>query len=69
MLSPSDLGGAKTLPGDVAGDPDALARGTVLHQILERFPGLGSEDRRALALALAAPADVVAQAIRAYLPA
>ncbi len=64
MLSPSDLGGAKTLPGDVAGDPDALARGTVLHQILERFPGLGSEDRRALALALAAPADVVAQALR-----
>ncbi len=48
-LKPSDLGGAKTLPGELAGDPDALARGTVLHQFLERFPmlDLASQDRLA----------------------
>ncbi|MFM7446340.1 MAG: 3'-5' exonuclease, partial [Tabrizicola sp.] len=42
-LSPSDLGGAKTVAGEVAGDPEAMARGTVLHQFLERFPMLDGE--------------------------
>ena len=40
-LSPSDLGGAKALPGEAAW-PEAVAkaRGTALHLLLERLPGL-----------------------------
>ncbi|MFC3085902.1 double-strand break repair helicase AddA [Tabrizicola soli] len=40
-LSPSDLGGAKALPGEPAW-PEAVAkaRGTALHLLLERLPGL-----------------------------
>ncbi|MCU0904819.1 MAG: double-strand break repair helicase AddA [Tabrizicola sp.] len=38
VLSPSDLGGAKALPGDP--DADGKARGTALHLLLERLPGL-----------------------------
>ncbi len=51
MISPSELGGPKTLPGETAGDPDALIRGTLLHGFLERFPELDEADRDALALA------------------
>src|SRR5690606_14790982 len=51
VITPSDLGGAKTLPGEGAGDPDALARGTLLHGFLERFPGLDAADRDNLAQA------------------
>ena len=47
--SPSKLGGAKTLPGEAVGDPDALKNGVLLHEFLERFPQLGPEDRAALA--------------------
>ncbi len=50
LISPSDLGGAKTLPGETAGDPDALMRGTALHGFLERFPYLDQADRAELAL-------------------
>ncbi|MGV6810801.1 MAG: double-strand break repair helicase AddA [Brevirhabdus sp.] len=40
LISPSDLGGAKALPGE--GDPEdvAKARGTVIHRLLEVLPGL-----------------------------
>jgi ATP-dependent helicase/nuclease subunit A len=47
-LSPSDLGGAKTLPGE-AGNPDALDRGTALHALLEHLPEVAPEARPALA--------------------
>lgn len=50
-ISPSKLGGTKTLPGEGAGDPDALTRGTLLHGFLERFPDLDAADRDHLAQA------------------
>jgi ATP-dependent helicase/nuclease subunit A len=44
-LSPSELGGAKALPGDQGLDEEvAKARGTALHLLLEHLPGQ-SEDR------------------------
>jgi len=52
VLSPSDLGGAKTLKGEAAGDPDAMAKGTALHGFLERFPGLAPKDRALLGTAM-----------------
>ncbi|MGR3540059.1 MAG: double-strand break repair helicase AddA [Hasllibacter sp.] len=36
-VGPSDLGGAKTVPGEVA-DPAALSRGTWIHRLLEHLP-------------------------------
>ncbi|ROU03178.1 double-strand break repair helicase AddA [Histidinibacterium lentulum] len=47
--SPSDLGGAKTLPGEAEGDPDALDRGTAIHRLLEHLPGWPRADWPALA--------------------
>jgi len=46
-LSPSDLGGAKVLPGDPAGqDRDtALARGRLVHMLLEYLPDHPSDMR------------------------
>ncbi|SDE64355.1 double-strand break repair helicase AddA [Limimaricola pyoseonensis] len=48
-LSPSDLGGAKVLPGDAEeGDGEAArARGTLMHLLLEHLPALPPEDREA----------------------
>ncbi|QEW22888.1 ATP-dependent helicase/nuclease subunit A [Marinibacterium anthonyi] len=44
-ISPSDLGGAKALPGEAGLDEDAAkARGTAVHLLLEHFAGQG-EDR------------------------
>ncbi len=44
LLSPSALGGAKVLPGDINGDSDAAKqRGTALHNLLERLPGTDPE--------------------------
>jgi ATP-dependent helicase/nuclease subunit A len=44
-LSPSDLGGAKALPGEIALDSDeAKRRGTRLHLLLERLPSLPRAD-------------------------
>ncbi|QUS36415.1 double-strand break repair helicase AddA [Falsirhodobacter algicola] len=37
-LSPSDLGGAKALPGEGLPEEDAKARGTALHLLLEHLP-------------------------------
>ena len=46
-VSPSDLGGAKVLPGDVDGDTEvSLARGTLMHLLLEHLPAV-DPDRRA----------------------
>ncbi|MEL6640217.1 MAG: double-strand break repair helicase AddA, partial [Pseudomonadota bacterium] len=46
-LSPSDLGGAKALPGDFdEGDRDtAMARGTALHLLLEHLPAVDPTHR------------------------
>ncbi|RYH10890.1 double-strand break repair helicase AddA [Tropicimonas sp. IMCC6043] len=45
-LSPSDLGGAKALPGEMAGldEAAAMARGSRIHLLLERLPALPRED-------------------------
>jgi len=44
-LSPSDLGGAKSLPGDQGLDEDAAKlRGTRLHLLLEHLPGISQAD-------------------------
>jgi ATP-dependent helicase/nuclease subunit A len=45
VLSPSDLGGPKALPGEVVHDLDeAMRRGTLLHLLLERLPTLPRAD-------------------------
>ncbi len=51
-ISPSDLGGAKALPGE--GDPVevALARGTALHRLLEHLPATDPANWPALARAV-----------------
>ncbi|MCK0141386.1 double-strand break repair helicase AddA [Aliiroseovarius sp. F20344] len=44
-LSPSDLGGAKALPGEMelAGGQDPLIRGRQIHLLLEHFPGIAQD--------------------------
>lgn len=51
ILSPSDLGGAKALEGDVAEDGNQLAkaRGTAIHLLLEKLPAIPREHRAAKA--------------------
>ncbi|WP_126975206.1 double-strand break repair helicase AddA [Frigidibacter oleivorans] len=58
VLSPSDLGGAKALPGD-AGLPEAeaLAWGTRLHLLLEYLPGWPPADQAELAARLLCRGD------------
>jgi ATP-dependent helicase/nuclease subunit A len=54
-LSPSDLGGAKVMPGEVGGDGDAetaKARGTILHALLEHLGQCPPTDRAAVARAI-----------------
>ena len=50
-LSPSDLGGAKVLPGEQAGlsELDAKQRGTALHTLLQHLPGVAQQDWVAIA--------------------
>ena len=66
--TPSDLGGAKALPG--AGDDTeaALRRGTALHRLLEVLPALPPEERPAAAARLLAATgespDLLAEAER-----
>ena len=49
-ISPSDLGGAKALPGDQGLDEEAAkARGTGLHLLLEYLPGQPADSWEALA--------------------
>ncbi|MFV0332970.1 MAG: double-strand break repair helicase AddA [Tropicimonas sp.] len=55
-LAPSDLGGAKSLPGAGEGEgEEALARGSRLHLLLEHLPALASEARQAAAKRLLGP--------------
>ncbi len=55
VLSPSDLGGPKALPGEPAWpEAEARARGTALHLLLERLPGLDPADWASQAAALIA---------------
>ena len=58
-VSPSNLGGAKALPGDDGLDTDAaMARGHLLHVLLENLPNAATADWPAMAAALIAdPAD------------
>lgn len=66
VLSPSDLGGAKALPGEVETDIDLRTRGTALHLLLERLPDVRRDDWQALTKALipdeALAAELLAEA-------
>ncbi len=57
--APSELGGAKVLPGDPSmGDRDAaLARGTLIHLLLEHLPQQDADIRHALGLRIAAGSE------------
>jgi ATP-dependent helicase/nuclease subunit A len=53
VLSPSALGGAKALPGEpLFPEAEARARGTALHLLLERLPGLDPGEWESFATAL-----------------
>lgn len=53
VLSPSDLGGAKALPGEpLYPEAEARARGTALHLLLEYLPALGVDDWDSFAASL-----------------
>ncbi len=58
--TPSDLGGAKVLPGDPAevDRETALERGTLVHLLLEHLPQAEAGARAALGLRIAAGAEV-----------
>ena len=66
-LSPSNLGGAKALPGEGLEEAAALARGTALHLLLEQLAGLPTAARAARAAVLlpdpALRADVLPEAL------
>ncbi len=64
-LAPSDLGGAKVLPGDIGdGDTDAAkARGTLIHHLLEHLPLAPSEHREALGLQIAPGEAALVQSV------
>ncbi|MDA8746605.1 double-strand break repair helicase AddA [Litoreibacter sp.] len=51
VLSPSDLGGPKALPGphEMMSDTDAKQRGTMIHLLLEHLAFVDKNDRQALA--------------------
>jgi len=62
-LSPSEMPGAKIMPGDPAGDDldDALERGTLIHLLLEHLPLAQPDDRMDLGLRLTADPGMVAE--------
>ncbi len=64
-LSPSDLGGAKALPGEAGLDEEAAkARGTRLHLLLEHLPGHAPDSWPDMAAHLLGdPGDVLAEAM------
>ncbi|MFO1203321.1 MAG: double-strand break repair helicase AddA [Tabrizicola sp.] len=67
VLSPSDLGGAKALPGEALPEAEAKARGTALHLLLERLPALDPAlwpDHAATLLDAPYRADALAEAQR-----
>ena len=53
-LAPSELSGAKIMPGDPAGEDkeDAMLRGTQIHTLLEHLPMAAPQTRRTLGLQL-----------------
>ncbi len=53
-IAPSELGGAKVLPGDPAelDEEDAKARGTLIHRLLEHLPMAPPKERHSLGLQL-----------------
>ncbi|WP_323038445.1 double-strand break repair helicase AddA [Gemmobacter sp.] len=62
-LKPSALGGAKALPGEsLLSEAEAMARGTLLHRLLEVLPDHPPADWPALSAALGADATVLAEA-------
>ncbi|MGR3502159.1 double-strand break repair helicase AddA [Pseudaestuariivita sp.] len=66
LLSPSDLGGAKALPGELGQDTDAAKRfGSLVHLLLEHLPPLAPALRveAAQTLAGADHADILAEAL------
>ncbi|PIE10982.1 MAG: double-strand break repair helicase AddA [Rhodobacterales bacterium] len=66
-LAPSDLGGAKALPGDDPGADraQAMAEGTILHQLLELLPTVPAPARQALGQRIAGNrVDLVEDAVR-----
>ncbi len=58
--APSDLGGAKVLPGDPAvwDEEDAKARGTLIHVLLEHLPMADPDARQALGQQLVGAGDL-----------
>jgi ATP-dependent helicase/nuclease subunit A len=66
-LSPSNLGGAKAIPGDGLDEDAAKLRGTALHLLLEHLPSAPAADQRALAETLIPDAtlraDVLSEAM------
>ncbi|MES2143421.1 MAG: double-strand break repair helicase AddA [Pseudomonadota bacterium] len=59
QMSPSALGGAKALPGELGLEADlAKAQGTALHLLLEHLPDAAPADRPALAAALVPQDDL-----------
>jgi ATP-dependent helicase/nuclease subunit A len=60
VISPSDLGGAKSLPGEPVGalETDAKAEGSALHLLLEHLPGTPVESWPARAAALIPDPDL-----------
>jgi len=65
LLTPSDLGGAKALPGDGLDEDAAKARGTALHLLMEHLPSADPADWPGLAASLVADptlrADLLAE--------
>ncbi|GGL55031.1 double-strand break repair helicase AddA [Wenxinia marina] len=53
-LSPSDLGGAKILPGEASGgtQEESMALGSAVHLLLEHLPGLPPERRAEVGISL-----------------
>ena len=63
-LSPSQLGGAKALPGELDEDnPLVLQRGTALHQLLQFLPTAPVADWPHIAAGLVVPSDLCADVL------
>jgi len=62
-LSPSNLGGAKAIPGDGLDEETAMARGSALHLLLEHLPSADPADHAAIAAALVPDATLRADVL------
>jgi len=52
LIAPSDLGGAKALPGEGEDEATAKARGSFVHRLLEVLPDTAPDQRKSLAQTL-----------------